>query len=428
MDWPEYQEINVALVNSVLSGDVLALSRDESQHLLRQQDLLHDSQGPSLLLNAQGQNMASNSASLLLWDDVQAQAALVALARQVATTGTPAAVDIRTSADLVRRFHVRALMLDGDDRLIWCSAIEMSVQDHLIDALKDSRALFRDLVEAAGDFCAEVDTHGAIAYVSAGGALGHDAWQLNGQRISMLGPEAQCLVSRHPIGPFDLQVIDAGQQPRCISVVAQPVFRDKRWMGTRLIARDVTDERAMALAMRVAHTEQLKSLERLSRTDELTGLANRRAFEAEVQRRVASLERHDGCGSLLLLDLDHFKALNDTLGHAAGDSALRALSSQLLELMRETDLVARIGGDEFAIWLDGCSALGAQRVAANIVEAMTGIRQMFGGGIVPLSVSIGIAEWHRGLADIHILLRRADDALYAVKRAGRGAFQLWTDS
>jgi diguanylate cyclase (GGDEF)-like protein/PAS domain S-box-containing protein len=418
----------LALAHSLLSGDLITRRSDDQQHLALRADLLHEALGPSLLLSPQGELIDSNEASCLLWDSGPAQAALIKLVRHVAANGTPAILDISTDTHPVRRFHMRALLLSGEAKRIWCSGTEMSVQDHLIEALKESRALFRDLADAAGDFCAEVDPNGVICYVSTAGALGHDAWQLNGRHINCLGPEAQCLVSRRPIGPMDIQAIDTDGQPRFLSVVGAPVFRNKIWTGTRLMARDVTDERAMAQAMRAAHAEQLKTLERLSRTDELTGLANRRAFEEEVQRRVASLERHDGAGSLMLLDLDHFKTINDTLGHAAGDSALRALAAKLHELKRETDLVARIGGDEFAVWLDGCSALGAQRVAAKIVAAMTGIRQMFGGGLVELSVSIGIAEWHRGAEDMQLLLRRADDALYEVKRAGRGAYQLWVEA
>ncbi len=419
----------MALAHSLLSGDVLICTHHDLRHELLQADVLHDAMGPSMLFSPQGEQTGGNMASLLLWDDPAARAALVQLARQVGVNGIPATLDVSTSVQPIRRFHLRALLMSGlmsgAEKRIWISGTEMSVQDHLIDALKDSRALFRDLVDAAGDFCAEIDTNGVICYVSGAGALGYDAWQLNGQLISCLGPDAPALITRQLIGPIDIEAVDANGQMRFLSVVGAPVFRHKIWRGTRLIARDVTDERAMAQDMRTAHAAQLKTLERLSRTDELTGLANRRAFEDEVQRRVASLERHDGAGSLMLLDLDHFKSLNDTLGHAAGDSALRALANKLQDLKRETDLVARIGGDEFAIWLDGCSAFGATRVAGNIVAAMADIRQMFGGGRVALSASIGIAEWRRGASDMQMLMRRADDALYEVKRSGRGAYHLW---
>jgi diguanylate cyclase (GGDEF)-like protein len=218
---------------------------------------------------------------------------------------------------------------------------------------------------------------------------------------------------------------DAFGTPRCVSVVAAPVYGGDSWRGTRIVARDVTEDRARADAMQTMYNEQLRDLERISRTDALTGLSNRRAFEEEVGRRVASLARHDGAGSLLMIDLDHFKLLNDTLGHAAGDEALRAMAAKLHTLLRDTDLVGRLGGDEFAIWLDGSSGLGAERVAATILTAMEHVRQLIGGGIVPLSASIGIAEWTRGIEDVHMLLRRADDALYEVKRAGRGTYKIW---
>jgi diguanylate cyclase (GGDEF)-like protein/PAS domain S-box-containing protein len=415
----------VARTIPILTGDVLALQAADVSARVREADLLDDAMGASLLLSLQGVKLAGNNASLLLWDDPLAKAGLVKLARQIATSGMPAVCDIRTSAAPVRRFQVRGLLLAGDSPCIWCCGTEMSVQDQLIEALKESRTLFRDLVEAAGDFCAEIDSQGIIAYVSPRGALGHEAWMLNGQSVTIFGPAADGLIADVQFGPQDFALLDAFGQRRCLSVVAAPVFSDKRWKGTRLIARDVTEERTIADAMRASHADQLRALEQLSRTDALTGLSNRRAFEEEVQRRVASLERHDGAGSMLLLDLDHFKQLNDTLGHAAGDEALRALASRLGTLLRDTDLVARLGGDELAVWLDGSSALGAERVAITIIEAMEGVRQLFGSGAAPLSVSIGIAEWQRGIEDMHLLMRRADDALYAVKRSGRGTYQLW---
>ncbi len=415
----------MAHANPLLTGDVLALAAADASLRLRESDLLHDALGPCLQLSPQGVKLAGNSASQLLWDDQSAQAALIRLVGQVANNGKPAVCDIRTSGAPVRRFQVRAIPLSGAVASIWCVATEMSVQDHLIEALKQSRAMFRDLAEAAGDFCAEIDGNGLITYVSPRGALGHEAWMLNGQSVQIFGPAADALLADVGFGPQDFLLQDAFGGSRCIAVVAAPVFRDDLWCGTRVIARDVTEDRMRAEAAQAMHSEQLRDLERLSRTDALTGLCNRRAFEEEVQRRVASLVRHDGAGSLLMIDLDHFKLLNDTLGHSAGDDALRALAGKLVALLRDTDLVSRLGGDELAVWLDGSSALGAERVATTILGAIDQVRQLIGGGIVPLSASIGIVEWTRGIEDMHILLRRADDALYAVKRAGRGTYQVW---
>jgi diguanylate cyclase (GGDEF)-like protein/PAS domain S-box-containing protein len=329
----------------------------------------------------------------------------------------------------VRRFLVRALyLLDEGTPCVWINGTELSVQDHLIEALKDSRAMFRELAEGAGDFCAEVDTDGLFRYVSPQGALGYDAWMLNAQPVSLWGAEAQALVSREKCDPRDVWVTGKDGKRCCLSVVAVPVFQRKHWVGTRFIARDVTADREAARAHVRAQQEQLATLERLSRTDSLTNLSNRRAFEEEVQRRVASLERHGGEGTLMLLDVDYFKALNDTLGHGAGDDALRAVARVLLEVLRETDIAARIGGDEFALWLDGCGEVGARRVAIALQDHMVRVRQIAGGGLVPLSLSIGIALWVRGTDDIHVLMRRADDALYSVKRSGRNSFHLWNEA
>jgi diguanylate cyclase (GGDEF)-like protein len=415
----------VARATPLLTGDILQLPSADAALRLREVDLLAEAMGASLLLSLQGEKLAGNSSSLLLWDDPLAKAGLLKLAKQIAASGRPAVFDIRTSSEPVRRFQVRGVLLAGETPRIWCCGTEMSLQDQLIEALKQSRTMFRDLVEAAGDFCAEIDSHGIIAYVSPRGALGHEAWMLNGQCVNMFGPAADGLIADAAFGPRDFLLLDAFGQRRCLSVVGAPVFNGTAWQGTRLIARDVTDERAMADALRASHADQLRALEQLSRTDPLTGLSNRRAFEDEVQRRVASLERHDGAGSLLLLDLDHFKTLNDTLGHAAGDEALRAVADRLRSLLRDTDLVARLGGDELAIWLDGSSALGAEKVANTIIAEMENVRLLFGNGKTLLSVSIGISEWQRSIDDMHVLMRRADDALYAVKRSGRGTYQLW---
>jgi PAS domain-containing protein len=166
----------MARTNPLLTGDVLALQSAGAITQVRETDLLHESMGPSLLLSAQGEKLAGNSASLFLWDDAATKNALILLARQVATSGIPAVADIRTTGTPVRRLQVRAVPLSGPSAAVWCSATDMSVQDHLIEALKQSRTMFRDLAEAAGDFCAEVDSQGVIAYVSPGGALGHEAW------------------------------------------------------------------------------------------------------------------------------------------------------------------------------------------------------------------------------------------------------------
>ena len=391
--------------------------------------LLGEAMGPSLILSLHGSLLDQNQASQLLLDDAACAAQIAALARQVGVASHPGFADVRTSSGLARRFLARGMPISrAGQPCVWINATELSVQDHLIEALKDSRAMFRDLAEGAGDFCAEIDTDGMFRYISPQGGLGYDSWMLNAQPVSLWGGEALSLIAREKFGPRDLWLTARDGRRCCISVVAAPVFQRKHWIGTRFIARDVTGERELTRANVRAQQEQMATLERLSRTDSLTNLSNRRAFEEEAQRRVASLERHGGEGALLLIDVDFFKALNDTLGHGAGDDALRALSRVMLEVLRETDLAARIGGDEFALWLDGCGDIGARRVATALQDHMVRVRQIAGGGMVPLSLSIGISLWQRGTSDIQVMMRRADDALYSVKRSGRNAFHIWSEA
>lgn len=177
----------------------------------------------------------------------------------------------------------------------------------------------------------------------------------------------------------------------------------------------------LELVRRLAHAKG--EMEELARRDGLTGLLNRRAFFEAAQ---ASLERaRDQTGplTLLVLDADHFKLINDGHGHAAGDKALKLIAATLLAATRQYDLVGRIGGEEFAVLLRGAAPDEASLVAERIVSAVRFADFRCAGRPVPLSVSVGIASLEPGL-DLDGLFARADAALYAAKRAGRGRSRL----
>jgi diguanylate cyclase (GGDEF)-like protein len=167
-----------------------------------------------------------------------------------------------------------------------------------------------------------------------------------------------------------------------------------------------------ALALRNAVL--LEQVQRLAATDGLTAIANRRTFEATLERELARASRHAEPVSLVLLDIDHFKVLNDTHGHVAGDEVLRNVAAALACECREFDTAARYGGEEFAVILPGCSAAealdAAERFRRIVAEAPSDL---------PITASAGVATFPDHARDAEHLVRITDDALYGAKRAGR---------
>ncbi len=161
-------------------------------------------------------------------------------------------------------------------------------------------------------------------------------------------------------------------------------------------------------------------------SDALTGLHNRNALNELVPREIALAHRHGTPLSMLVMDLDHFKQINDQLGHAAGDDAIRLFARIVRDLVRDTDLSFRFGGEEFVLVLPNTGAQGAEHLAERIrtTVASTGCcEEMVPGGF---SVSIGVAQLMVG-ESVETLFQRADDALYRAKEAGRNCVMMASD-
>ena len=163
--------------------------------------------------------------------------------------------------------------------------------------------------------------------------------------------------------------------------------------------------------------ERGRSFAWLARHDSLTGLSNRHAFSQRLEQVFQRVRRHGGEAVLLQVDLDDFKGINDRLGHAAGDEVLRAVARAMREVVRARDTVARVGGDEFMLLLEGCSAEDARGVARKLRERLQALR--VGGQTGGISVSIGLVPVSPDHRRVEELLRRADSACYQAKDAGK---------
>lgn len=169
--------------------------------------------------------------------------------------------------------------------------------------------------------------------------------------------------------------------------------------------------------------ELLRTL-KISMTDELTGLSNRRAYLNRLEDEISRLKREHHPLAIALIDLDRFKLVNDTYGHAAGDEVLRTFCSKILPALRHHDMLARYGGEEFAIILPNTDHHGAKHALMKVKEFAENIVVNYIGAKIPLNTfSAGITTYQSG-DTVKNIISRADDALYRAKRLGRNRIEI----
>ncbi len=283
-------------------------------------------------------------------------------------------------------------------------------------------------------------------------ALGAD-----GAVVVAEGPARGRLEVVHECGPSAEGVLEAAE--RCIADAPRGAARTSGADGLRVLAvgcpsrfggssgialwrraggRAWDEEEALLAAsaagivrMILDHAAMHEELAQQARTDPLTGLLNRRAFLEEMSRHTGRLDREGQPGTLIFMDIDLFKTVNDRFGHAAGDAVLTCLAGLLRKLVRPSDLIARLGGDEFAVWLSGADHMTAAErgdflcKAAPAAFAEAALEAAGEAAGVPMGLSVGIATRRSGSAEsVRDLMKRADDALYAVKQGGRGHWRV----
>jgi diguanylate cyclase (GGDEF)-like protein/PAS domain S-box-containing protein len=510
---------------------------------------------PALLVDRDGNLVAHNRPAAEI-----AQALAPEAARSIARSAR-ARVKIAIAGQ-ARWFDLSTSLVD-DGCLAVVLAREATMEQHLRDALIDSRQRFRDLVKMSSDFAWETDAEGAFVFASPETVLGFPARGMIGRRPAefMIDPDTAGgplpFDAAEPVEGTEFWATDADRRPRCLTTVARPVFDPEgRRIGTRGMCRDVTEERlreadlAQALqgasvlghilaAMReaieprailesacaatmpalsaagcrlyrahadgslaacvaigapppghddrslagfdpqqpvgdgtvpmiaaearyrrdvngkivlwrmpdapswtqadrallakvsdqlgvaLAEIAEREMLERLSATDPLTELLNRRAFAERLERCVAAAAAAAQGGALLFVDLDNFKQVNDRAGHDRGDAVLKAVAVLLRRIAGADDLVARVGGDEFALWLARADAPEAEARAGRL---LADAEMLAGFDVDPkarLGLSVGVAVLDPASGETaQSLVTRADAAMYRGKHGGKGQVML----
>ncbi len=215
-------------------------------------------------------------------------------------------------------------------------------------------------------------------------------------------------VSRTEIVALVSHLADCLTAPDCPSHHGNLYGQKEAAMAALSCARE-TEGRLAGLMERIAE------LEHLSLTDELTGLLNRRGFQMELKRTLASAERYDEQGALVYIDLDGFKPINDTYGHAAGDEVLTRVAAIIEDNVRDTDFVGRMGGDEFAVVLTRTTWNDGLKRAEVLDKILNDSYTTWNGRLIAIRASFGFQGYYAKDESAN-LINRADQAMYETKR------------
>jgi len=298
------------------------------------------------------------------------------------------------------------------------------------DALQIEKERAQITLESIGDGVITTDVEGNIAYMNpAAEALTHwKASQAQGLPLAalfnLLDENAQsdgfALIERILGGDLGggsehsklIQRLDGSTVS--VTLVGAPIHSAGKVSGAVLVLHDMTQER-----------QYIANLSWQATHDALTGLANRREFEHRLEQVLQNVARQPGRHALMFLDLDQFKLVNDTCGHAAGDELLRHICALLQSDLREGDTLARLGGDEFGILLENCPAHVAEKIAESLRHTVQSLHFVWKGRPFVTTVSIGLVHISQTPTTLETSLRAADMACYMAKEKGRNRVQVY---
>jgi diguanylate cyclase (GGDEF)-like protein/PAS domain S-box-containing protein len=309
--------------------------------------------------------------------------------------------------------------------------LAMAERDRLNTRMRESERRYRLLADYSGDLIVRLTATGERVYVSPSSSdiLGWQPSEMLGQRWDLVHPadrEKQRAAMNEVLTSGEPQTLRYRARHKeghylWMEVIMSPIPGEQQIGDKDLIlaGRDISRRVAAEEALEASRRE----LERLSQVDALTGVANRRQLEQRLPLAISRLERSGRPVALMYLDIDHFKRINDTYGHAAGDRVIQTFAQRLMSNVRATDLVVRLGGDEFVILMEDVTRLqAAEAIAAKILKAMREPVEI-GATALTITTSIGVA-FAAGNVVAEDLMVGADDALYAAKEGGRDGYRV----
>ncbi|MDZ7767772.1 MAG: diguanylate cyclase [Woeseiaceae bacterium] len=341
-------------------------------------------------------------------------------------------------------------LINGNDQGLWVEAQsstieyrgseviltiarDVSYRKSLEVSLSRSKRQAQYTLESISEGVITTDNEGRIDYMnraaegmtgadrdSAAGLRISDIFSLidEGDRRSLGDPVERCLAMRRRVnmGRRALLVSRDGEQEHSIEITASPIKGPGNSIsGTVVVFHDVSEIRGLTRQMSYQATH-----------DPLTALINRREFERRLQEAMDAVHTEEGVHILCYMDLDRFKAVNDSCGHLAGDNMLREIAALIKDQVRDSDFVGRLGGDEFGTLLIGCPIEKAGQIAADICNAVSDYRFVWKDKIFNVGISIGLVEITQTSGTLQDIMSAADSACYVAKQRGRGQVHVYS--
>ncbi|MDJ0940185.1 MAG: EAL domain-containing protein [Woeseiaceae bacterium] len=347
-----------------------------------------------------------------------------------------------------RRLEIQ--LINGNEAGLWVEAqssnIEFNGQPAILTVARDvshrkslevslsrSKRQAQYTLESISEGVITTDNDGRIDYMNlaAESLIGTNRDDAAGHRIGELftlvddadrrplgDPVERCLAMRRRVnmGRRALMVSQDGEQEHSVEITASPIRGPGNSIsGTVVVFHDVSEIRGLTRKMSYQATH-----------DPLTGLINRREFERRLDEAMDSAHAEEAVHMLFYMDLDRFKAVNDSCGHLAGDNMLREVAALIKEQVRDSDFVGRLGGDEFGALLIGCPIDKARQIASDIIQAIDEYRFVWQDKIFNIGISIGLVEISHTSGSLQDVMSAADSACYVAKQEGRGQVHVYS--